>query len=156
MIISFIVMYGMMFTNCSSDWSYYAWQYQNLFGSSDDCAYGSTKIFLMSDMYRNKRINSLIVILAIATIVAAFTMLRKQTFIKDVQYMKAMIPHHSSAIMVSRNATFEDPETKQLANDIIEAQQRETDQMKDIIQRLESGKQFEYLVLRNKYDQGHP
>jgi uncharacterized protein (DUF305 family) len=32
------------------------------------------------------------------------TGLRTQTPIGDVQYMKAMIPHHSSAILVSKNA----------------------------------------------------
>ena len=51
--------------------------------------------------------------------------------------MKAMIPHHSSAIMVSQQATFEDPETAKLAKDIIEAQKREIAQMKKMIYRLE-------------------
>jgi uncharacterized protein (DUF305 family) len=95
------------------------------------------KLIFMGSMYKNKKLNAFIATTAILTIIVAFTMLRNQTLIKDVQYMKAMIPHHSSAIMVSQNATFEDPETEKLAQDIIEAQKREIAQMEDIIARLQ-------------------
>ena len=49
-----------------------------------------------------------------------------------------MIPHHSSAIMVSQKAYLKDPEAKKLAQDIIEAQKREIEQMKKMIKRLEN------------------
>ncbi len=42
-------------------------------------------------------------------------MLRTQTFVNDEQYMKVMIPHHSSAIMVSQAAELKDPELCKLA-----------------------------------------
>jgi uncharacterized protein (DUF305 family) len=51
--------------------------------------------------------------------------------------MRAMIPHHSSAILTSSRATLEDPEVKQLANEIIEAQEREIAQMKKLIEKLQ-------------------
>ena len=51
--------------------------------------------------------------------------------------MKAMIPHHSSAIMVSEKAELKDPEARALAEEIIEAQEREIAQMKKMIYRLE-------------------
>jgi uncharacterized protein (DUF305 family) len=54
--------------------------------------------------------------------------------------MKAMIPHHSSAIMTSSNVDFKDPEAKKLAEYIIAAQEREIKQMNEIIIRLESKK----------------
>jgi peptidoglycan/LPS O-acetylase OafA/YrhL len=88
-------------------------------------------------MYKNKVINYSILIGAIVIFTLCFVLLRTQTPIKDVQYMKAMIPHHSSAIMVSEQATLEDPETKKLAEEIIEAQKREIAQMEKIIHRLE-------------------
>lgn len=52
-----------------------------------------------------------------------------------------MIPHHSSAIMVSQKAHLKDPEAIQLAKDIIEAQKREIAQMKKMLQRLEETKE---------------
>jgi uncharacterized protein (DUF305 family) len=64
--------------------------------------------------------------------------LRQQTFVSDVQWMKAMIPHHSIAIMVSQKAHLKDPEAIKLAEEIIEAQEREIAEMKKMIYRLES------------------
>lgn len=49
-----------------------------------------------------------------------------------------MIPHHSSAIMASGNATFEDPEAKQLAKEIIEAQKREIPEVKKMLYRMKN------------------
>ncbi|MEP2273812.1 MAG: DUF305 domain-containing protein, partial [Reichenbachiella sp.] len=72
--------------------------------------------------------------------VGTLTMLRNQTLIADVQWMKAMIPHHSSAIMVSQKANLQDPEAQKLAQDIIVAQKREIAQMQDMIKRLEAKK----------------
>jgi uncharacterized protein (DUF305 family) len=65
-------------------------------------------------------------------------MLRNQVFISDVQWMKGMIPHHSSAIMTSQTANLKDAEAKELAREIIEAQKREIAEMKAIIYRLEN------------------
>lgn len=48
--------------------------------------------------------------------------------------MKAMIPHHSIAILTSKRANLKDPEVKKLANDIIEAQEKEIEQMKKLIE----------------------
>ena len=97
-------------------------------------------LLFMLGMYSNKKINTLIIIGGIVVGLGAVFLLRTQTTVKDVQYMKAMIPHHSIAILVSENATLEDPETAQLAKEIIEAQKREIAQMEQIIARLESKK----------------
>ena len=51
-----------------------------------------------------------------------------------------MIPHHSIAILTSERADIKDPEVKKLANDIIEAQRKEIDEMKAMINRLENDK----------------
>ncbi len=40
-----------------------------------------------------------------------------------------MIPHHSGAILMCREATISDPELKALCQEIIVGQQREIDQM---------------------------
>jgi uncharacterized protein (DUF305 family) len=96
-------------------------------------------MFFMGSMYKKKKVNTAIIIAAVLVFIGCFYGLRNQVFIKDVQYMKAMISHHSSAIMVSQKATIEDPETAELAKQIIESQQREIAQMDEIIRRLEKG-----------------
>lgn len=92
----------------------------------------------MLPMYTNKLKNTIIVVSALLVTGLSIFFLRDQTTVKDVQFMKAMIPHHSIAILVSQQATFEDPETEKLAKEIIEAQKREIAEMKKIINRLEN------------------
>ena len=91
----------------------------------------------MSGMYKNKQLNYAIMGTAVVVGVGCWFGLRQQVFVEDVQWMKAMIPHHSSAIMVSEKAELKDPEARALAEEIIKAQEREIAQMKKIIYRLE-------------------
>lgn len=51
--------------------------------------------------------------------------------------MKAMIPHHSSAILTSQQANITDPEVRKLADDIIKAQEKEIAAMKNMLNRLQ-------------------
>lgn len=90
----------------------------------------------MWGMYENKKVNYIIIATAFVVFISTLTMLRNQTLIADIQWMKAMIPHHSSAIMVSQKAHLKDPEAQKLAQEIIEAQKREIAQMKAMIDRL--------------------
>jgi uncharacterized protein (DUF305 family) len=57
--------------------------------------------------------------------------------VDDVGFMRAMIPHHSIAIMTSERAHIRDPRTRKLAKGIIEAQRREIAQMKYLIDDIE-------------------
>lgn len=52
--------------------------------------------------------------------------------------MKAMIPHHSIAIMTSERAHIRDPRVRELADGIIEAQVKEINEMKSLIADLEA------------------
>ncbi len=92
---------------------------------------------LMLGMYKNKKKNIAIYLGSLVLFVGALSLVRSQKPIGDVLYMKAMIPHHSIAIMTSKRADIKDPETKKLAEEIIEAQKKEIAQMKKIIYRLE-------------------
>ena len=68
----------------------------------------------------------------------ATLLVRTQVPIDDLKWMKAMIPHHSIAILTSGRADIKDPEVKKLAEDIIETQKREIAEMKKMIERLEN------------------
>jgi uncharacterized protein (DUF305 family) len=74
----------------------------------------------------------------VAVFILVLTGLRSQTPIGEVQYMKAMIPHHSSAIMVSKHANIQDPEVKKLSEVIIASQEKEIAEMEAILNQLSS------------------
>ncbi len=90
-------------------------------------------LLFMWGMYRNRTKN--IIILAVGAVVFALALwlVRSQNTVDDVDYMSAMIPHHSIAIMTSERAHIRDPRVRKLAHDIIVAQRREIAQMKYLI-----------------------
>ena len=93
-------------------------------------------IGMMSKMYPNRKLNRAIMVGAIIAFTVSLAGLRTQTPIGDIQYMKAMIPHHSSAIMTSKHANIKDPEVRELADSIISSQDREIKQMETILKRM--------------------
>ena len=95
----------------------------------------------MRNMYQNRKKNIAIVLGSIILFAGAYGLVRAQApIIGDVLYMKAMIPHHSIAILTSKWADIQDPEVKKLAEDIIKAQEKEIAEMKAMIKRLENNK----------------
>jgi len=95
-------------------------------------------IGFMWDMYRNTRANVGIVVGALVVFAGSLWLVRSQETVDDVSYMKAMIPHHSIAIMTSERAHIRDPKVRLLADRIIDAQVREIGKMKQLIARLEA------------------
>ena len=91
----------------------------------------------MLHMYKDKTRN--IAIFAGSAVIFAFGfwLLRTQTTVDDVDWMEAMIPHHSLAILTSERATITDPRVRRLADDIILAQKREIVEMEALIGDLE-------------------
>ncbi len=78
-----------------------------------------------------------IISVSVTTFVVAFFLVRSQVWVDDVDYMKAMIPHHSIAILTSERAQITDPRVRELADEIIEAQREEIAEMKMLIEDLE-------------------
>lgn len=91
----------------------------------------------MMGMYKDKKKNLMIFAGSALVFAAALWLVRGQQTINDVDYMKAMVPHHSIAIMTSERAHIRDPRTRQLAKEIIEAQRREIAEMKYLIAEIE-------------------
>lgn len=92
----------------------------------------------MLGMYRNRSANIAIVVGSVAVFAAALFLLRSQATITDVSWMRAMIPHHSIAILTSERARLVDPRVQKLAEEIVEAQRREILEMKTLISELEN------------------
>ena len=93
----------------------------------------------MLRMYTNPKINAGIFAGAAIVFAVALYLVRTQDTVSDVSWMKAMIPHHSIAILTSTRANISDPRVRKLADGIIEAQLREIAEMKALIVDLSGG-----------------
>lgn len=91
----------------------------------------------MQGMYKNKQANVGIFVGAVFVFAAALWLVRSQATVDDVSYMRAMIPHHSVAIMTSERAGIADPRVRKLADAIIAAQRKEIAEMEALIADLE-------------------
>ena len=136
MIISFFIMYIVMFLNIDKLSHYHTSTTRIYMAILMVAPMAVVMMLMMGKMYQNKKLNTVIILSATIVFTLALIGLRTQTPIEDVQYMKAMIPHHSSAIMVSKNANIKDPEVKKLSEKIIKGQQDEIAQMEAMIDRL--------------------
>ena len=91
----------------------------------------------MTHMLDDKRANAAILIGSALVFAGALWLVRSQATVGDVSYMKAMIPHHSIAIMTSKRAEIRDPRVRKLADGIVEAQVREIGEMKALIDDID-------------------
>jgi hypothetical protein len=97
-------------------------------------------LIFMLGMYPNKVINFAIFDGAAAVFAICLWLVRSQATVGEISWLKAMIPHHSIAILTSERATIEDPRVRELADKIIEAQRNEIAEMKAVIADLEAKK----------------
>ena len=93
----------------------------------------------MLSMYKRRGLNLAIVIGAALAFAASVWLVRSQATVTGADYMQAMIPHHSIAILTSERADIEDPRVRKLADEIIEAQRKEIAEMKYLVRALERG-----------------
>ena len=82
-------------------------------------------LLFMLNMYRNRFANVRIIATSVAIFIGALWLVRSQETVEDLSWMKAMIPHHSIAILTSERAHIADPRVRKLADEIIEAQRRD-------------------------------
>lgn len=90
----------------------------------------------MSNMYKKTKINLLVYGISVVMFAVGIWGVRSQATVDQVDWMQAMIPHHSIAILTSSRADIEDPRVQQLADDIIKAQKREIAEMQALIEEL--------------------
>jgi hypothetical protein len=92
----------------------------------------------MLPMLSNRRVNLAIYAGSLVLFAVALWLLRSQTTVQDIAYMKAMIPHHSIAILTSERSEISDPRVRALADEIIKSQRREISMMKVLINDIEA------------------
>ena len=131
------VMFGLMYSNVYR-WSDVWWS-QTRFWMALYMGATMAVIMLafMLAMYTNRRTNVAIFAGSAVLFAVALFLARSQRTVGDVAWMKAMIPHHSIAILTSERAKITDPRVRKLADEIIAAQRREIAEMDGLIRDLE-------------------
>lgn len=137
MLVSFLIMYLVMFLNMDKLNHYHTSATRIYMALLMVAPMAVVMMIMMGNMYPNKKTNTAIIIGSTVFFAIVLAALRTQTPISDVQYMKAMIPHHSSAIMVSKHANIKDPEVKKLSEQIIQSQEKEIAEMEAMLNRLQ-------------------
>lgn len=136
--VSTLVMMGLMYLN--------TYQLDHVFFSQTraymalvmGAAMAAIMLAFMLHMYTDRRINIGIFVGSAIILGLALWLVRSQATVDDVAWMKAMIPHHSIAILTSERARISDPRARALADRIIETQRKEIDEMKALIAELEN------------------
>ena len=139
---STVIMYGLMYLNT------YAW---------DHVYFSETRVYMalymgammavvmlafMLKMYKDKAKNVAIFVGSAVVFALALFLLRSQVTVQDASWMRAMIPHHSIAILTSSRAELSDPRVRRLADEIVLAQRREIAEMQALLRDLD-GSEYE-------------
>ena len=136
---STVVMFGLMYLNtyaASHVWFSQTRMWMALYMGA---AMAAVMLAFMLGMYRNTRLNTAIFAAAALVFSGSLYLVRSQETVGDEAWMKAMIPHHSIAILTSERANISDPRVRKLADEIIEAQRREIAEMEALIADLDGG-----------------
>lgn len=136
--VSTIIMYWLMFLNVfqlDHIWLSQTRIYMALIMGS---VMAIVMLLFMWKMYENKKVNAAILAGSALVFALSLWLVRSQTTVDDSSWMKAMIPHHSIAILTSERAEISDPRVRELADKIIEAQKKEITEMEKLIEELEN------------------
>jgi len=138
-ITSTVVMFGLMYLNTYALDHVFFSETRSYMALYMGAVMAVIMLAFMFGMYTNRTAN--IAIFAGSALIFALSLfaVRSQTTVADTSWMRAMIPHHSIAILTSERANISDPRVRKLANDIIDAQRLEIAEMKALIVDLEGG-----------------
>jgi hypothetical protein len=135
---SIVVMFGLMYLHTYSADHVFFSETRAYMALIMGAGMAVVMLLFMLHMYGDGRKNAAILVSAALVFAGALWLVRSQQTVDDVSYMRAMIPHHSIAILTSERARIRDPRVRELADEIIEAQRREIAEMKKLISELEA------------------
>lgn len=134
---STLVMFGLMYLNTYALDHVYFSETRTWMALYMGAAMAIVMLLFMLGMYQDKRKNALILAGAAILFAGSLYLVRSQDTISDQVWQKAMIPHHSIAILTSERAHIEDKRVRELADSIIRAQRREIKEMQWLIRDIE-------------------
>lgn len=133
---SMVAMFVLMYLN-SFEFSHVRWSEMRFYMTFImGAAMAVIMLSFMRGMYDSSKINLAIYVGSLVVFAIALFLVRSQTTVQDVSYMRAMIPHHSIAILTSERAEIDDVRVSELADAIIEAQRREIKEMNWLIEDI--------------------
>ena len=135
--VSTVVMFGLMYLNTYEAEHLYFSQTRGWMALVMGATMAVIMLAFMTHMLKNNAANLGIVVGSVLVFAISLWLVRSQATVDDVGYMKAMIPHHSIAIMTSKRANITDARVRKLADGIMEAQVSEIGSMKRLIDDLE-------------------
>ncbi|EAP83360.1 DUF305 domain-containing protein [Sulfitobacter sp. EE-36] len=138
-ITSTVVMFGLMYLNTYAIDHVFFSETRSYMALYMGAVMAVIMLAFMLGMYSNRGVNIAIFAGSALVFAVSLFLVRSQSTIDDTAWMRAMIPHHSIAILTSERANISDPRVRKLADDIIEAQRLEIDEMKALIADLEGG-----------------
>lgn len=132
-----IIMFGVMYLNTYSIDHVFFSETRAYMSLIMGATMAVVMLSFMWKMYPSRRANVAILLLSVIAFFASLWLVRTQATVDEVAYMRAMIPHHSIAILTSERANVSDPRVRKLADGIIATQRREIEEMKRYINELE-------------------
>jgi len=137
-VVGTIIMFGLMYLNTYSVDHIFFSETRAFMALIMGATMAIVMLAFMWKMYPNKAANVGILAGSLAVFLVSLWLVRSQATVGDGAYMRAMIPHHSIAILTSERAKITDPRVRKLADGIIATQKKEIGEMKDYIKDLES------------------
>ncbi|MCZ2827190.1 MULTISPECIES: DUF305 domain-containing protein [unclassified Modestobacter] len=138
-----VVMYWTMFAS-TWEWSHVQFSESRVFMAvTMGGTMGLVMLAWMLNMYKDMKGNIAIVAVSLLLLGGGIALDRSQVTVDDVDWMQAMIPHHSMAITRSERADIDDIRVCQLAVDIIVAQEKEIAEMEWLIEDIEENGEAE-------------
>ena len=134
--ISFIAMYVLMYAMVDRLANVYPNFNQFYMAGLMAAAMIAIELVVMGGMYPNKRLNVILIAASLVALALFWILIRRQTAIRERQFLKSMIPHHAGAILMCRQARLHDAQIKKLCSEIIASQQSEIAQMKAKLDEL--------------------
>lgn len=134
---STIVMFGLMYLNTYAMDHVFFSETRAYMALIMGATMAAVMLLFMWAMYANRQANIAILVGSAVVFIGALWLVRSQATVDQVSWMKAMIPHHSIAILTSERAKITDPRVRELADGIIKAQRKEIDEMKALIKDLD-------------------
>lgn len=136
-VLSFISMYVLMYMMVNTFGNVYSNINQFYMAAMMTAPMVIIEIALMGGMYKSKLANTIILLAGLTVLCFSVEFIRWQMAVGDKQFLKSMIPHHASALLMCDNHRLQDQEIKELCSRITSSQQSEIDWMKAKLSELD-------------------
>jgi uncharacterized protein (DUF305 family) len=135
-VLSFLAMYGLMYAMVDRTDNVLMNYNQVYMAALMAAPMVLIELSLMGSMYPDRRANAAVVAAALLVLAGSWALIREQGAISERQFLRSMIPHHASALLMCREARLADPGVVDLCQRILASQEAEIREMKDKLARL--------------------